>query len=157
VLVLAALVLLAVDVGFDSVLGAFAAGLIVGLTLDSADGAVVRMRLEGMAFGLLIPIYFVVTGVNFDIDSLLTVHGLALAARFLVLLLVVRGASALLWRRDVSGRQLGALVLFGATGLPLIVAIVGVAMDRGAVSARIGARRAGSLTFLVGKYTLLSR
>ena len=74
VLVLAALVLLANDVGFDFVLGALAAGLIVGLVLDTPDGEVVRMRLEGIGFGLLIPIYFVVTGMNFDLDSFLTVE-----------------------------------------------------------------------------------
>ncbi|HEU0336670.1 MAG TPA: cation:proton antiporter [Gaiellaceae bacterium] len=72
---LAALVLLANDVGFDFVLGAFAAGLVVGLALDSPEGRAVRMRLEGIGFGFLIPIYFVVTGMNFDLDSLLTPGG----------------------------------------------------------------------------------
>ena len=42
ILILAALVLLARDVGFDFVLGAFAAGLVVGLVLDTPDGEVVR-------------------------------------------------------------------------------------------------------------------
>ena len=36
------------------------------------EAAPVRMRLEGVGFGFLIPIYFVVTGMNFDLDSLLT-------------------------------------------------------------------------------------
>ena len=49
ILILAALVLLAQDVGFDFVLGAFAAGLVVGLVLDTPDGEVVRMRLEESA------------------------------------------------------------------------------------------------------------
>ena len=92
-LLLAALVLLAEEVGFDFVLGAFAAGLLVGLTLDSPEGKPVRMRLEGIGFGFLIPIYFVVTGMNFDLDSLLSPTGLALAALFLALLAVVRGSA----------------------------------------------------------------
>ena len=54
-LLLAALVLLAHDVGFDFVLGALAAGLIVGLVIDTPEGEVVRMRLEGIGFGFLIP------------------------------------------------------------------------------------------------------
>ena len=102
VLVLAALVWLANDVGFDFVLGALAAGLIVGLVLDTEHGEVVRMRLEGIGFGLLIPIYFVVTGMNFDLDSFLTRDGLLMAALFLGLLLVVRGSSALLWLRELE-------------------------------------------------------
>ena len=73
--------------------GALAAGLIVGLVLDTPDGKVVRMRLEGIGFGLLIPIYFVVTGMTFDLDSFLTPAGLALAALFLALLVAARGAS----------------------------------------------------------------
>ena len=134
VFLLGALVYLAADSGFDFVLGAFAAGLIVGLVLDSPEGAVVRLRLEGVAFGFLIPIYFVVTGMNFDLDSLLTASGLALAALFLVLLLLVRGTPALLWARELGMRRTFALALCAATALPLIVAIVDVGMTRGAIS-----------------------
>ena len=103
-----------------------------------------RLRLEGIAFGFLIPIYFVVTGMNFDLDSLLTAKGLGLAALFLALLLVVRGASAVLWLRELGGRVTLGLALFGATGLPLIVAIVGIGIDRGAISSQVGASLIGA-------------
>ena len=141
---LAALVLLANDVGFDFVLGAFAAGLVVGLALDSPEGKAVRMRLEGIGFGFLIPIYFVVTGMNFDLDSLLTAAGLGLAALFLALLLLVRGASAVLWLRELERRQTLSLAVFGATGLPLIVAIVGIGEDRGAIASDVGTSMVGA-------------
>jgi Kef-type K+ transport system membrane component KefB len=143
-LLLGALVLLAADVGFDFVLGAFAAGLVVGLALDSPEGAPVRMRLDGIGFGFLIPIYFVVTGMNFDLDSLLTATGLSLAALFLGLLLVVRGASSLLWLRELGPRETISLGLFGATGLPLIVAIAGIGIDRGAMADDVGASLIGA-------------
>jgi Kef-type K+ transport system membrane component KefB len=154
-LVLAALVLLANDVGFDFVLGAFAAGLVVGLALDSPPGEVVRMRLEGIAFGFLIPIYFVVTGMNFDLTSLLSAEGLALAALFLGLLLVTRGASSFLWLRELAARERLALALFGATGLPLIVAIVDIADDRGAVGGDVGTSLIGAGMLSVLVYPLL--
>ena len=80
VCILAGLVFLSIEVGFDFVLGAFAGGLVVGLALGSPEAAPVRMRLEGVGFGFLIPIYFVVTGMNFDLDSLLTPTGIGLAA-----------------------------------------------------------------------------
>ncbi len=144
VFLLGLLVLIAADAGFEFVLGAFAAGMIVGLALDSPEGAVVRTRLEGIGFGFMIPIYFVVTGMNFDIDSLLTVSGLALAALFLGLLLLTRGVSALLWLRELPSRQTVPLALFGATGLPLIVAIVGIASERGDISASVGASLIGA-------------
>jgi Kef-type K+ transport system membrane component KefB len=155
VFVLAALVLLANDVGFDFVLGAFAAGLVVGLALDTPEGEVVRMRLEGIGFGFLIPIYFVVTGMTFDLDSLLTMTGLALAALFLALLLVVRGASSLLWLRELGPQRTLSLALFGATGLPLIVAIVGIGTDRGAIEADVGASLVGAGMISVLVFPLL--
>ena len=154
-LLVAALVLLAIDVGFDFVLGAFAAGLIAGLVLDSPEGRVVRMRLEGIGFGFLIPIYFVATGLTFDLDSLLTLHGLALAALFLTLLLVVRGASALLWLGELGRRRAAALALFGATALPLIVAIVSVGGQRGAIAASVGASLVGAGMISVLVFPLL--
>lgn len=144
VVVTAVFVLVARDAGFDFVLGALVAGLIVGLVLDAPDGRIVRVRLEGIGFGVFIPIYFVVTGMNFALDSLLTVSGLALAALFLGLLLLVRGTSALLWWREFGTRGTLPLGFFAATGLPLIVAIVGIGMDRGAISASVGASLVGA-------------
>jgi Kef-type K+ transport system membrane component KefB len=144
IFLLALLVFIAADAGFEFVLGAFAAGLVVGLALDSPEGRVVRLRLEGIGFGFLVPVYFVVTGMNFDIDSLLTVDGLALAALFLALLLLTRGASALLWLRELRTRETVSLALFGATGLPLIVAIVGIGQERGAISDAVGASLIGA-------------
>jgi Kef-type K+ transport system membrane component KefB len=144
VLSLAALVFLAIEVGFDFVLGAFAGGLVVGLALNSPEAAPVRMRLEGVGFGFLIPIYFVVTGMNFDLDSLLTPNGVALAALFLALFVVVRGTSALLWFRELGPRQTLSLALCAATGLPLIVAIVGIGTDRGAIADDVGTSLIGA-------------
>ena len=155
-LLLAALVLLAVEVGFDYVLGAFAAGLVVGMALDAPESAPVRMRLEGIGFGFLIPIYFVATGMEFDLDSLLSVDGLALAGLFLILFAVVRGAPSLLWLRELGARQTAGLALFGATGLPLIVAIVGIGMDRDAIGDDVGASLIGAGMISVLLFPLLA-
>jgi Kef-type K+ transport system membrane component KefB len=114
------------------------------------------MRLEGVGYGFLVPIYFVVTGMNFDLDSLLTAKGLELGALFLGLLLVVRGASALLWARELDHRETVSLALFGATGLPLIVAIVGIGTDRGAISPSVGASLVGAGMLSVLLYPLIA-
>jgi Kef-type K+ transport system membrane component KefB len=156
ILVLAALVLLARDVGFDFVLGAFAAGLVVGLALDTPDGAVVRTRLEGIGFGLMIPIYFVVTGMTFDVDSLLSATGLALAALFLGLLVVVRGVSSFLWLAELGPRRTAGLALFGATALPLVVAIVDIGTGRGAIGEDVGASLVGAGMISVLVFPLLA-
>jgi len=155
-LVLAALILLTHDVGFDFILGAFAAGLIVGLAVDNPEGRVVRMRLEGIGFGFLIPVYFVTTGLTFDIDSLLSAHGLALAALFLVLLLLVRGASALLWLRELGPGPSASLAFYGATALPLIVALVTIGSARGAIDDSVAASLIGAGMLSVLVYPLLA-
>jgi Kef-type K+ transport system membrane component KefB len=156
ILLLALLVFLAADAGFEFVLGAFAAGVLVGLVLDSPEGRIVRVRLEGIGFGFLVPVYFVVTGMTFDIESLLTVEGLALAALFLALLLVARGASALLWLRELGPRQTASLALLGATGLPLIVAIVGIGSEKGDISDGVGASLIGAGMISVLVYPLVA-
>jgi Kef-type K+ transport system membrane component KefB len=81
---------------------------------------------------------------NFDLDSLLSAKGLGLAALFLGLLLVVRGASSVLWLRELGPRRTLGLAIFGATGLPLIVAIVGIGTDRGAIAEDVGASLVGA-------------
>ena len=144
VFILAGLVFLSIEVGFDFVLGAFAGGLVVGLALGSPEAAPVRMRLEGIGFGFLIPIYFVVTGMNFDLDSLLTATGLGLAALFLGLFVVVRGTPSLIWLGDLGPRRTLSLALCAATGLPLIVAIVGIGMKNGAIAADVGTSLIGA-------------
>jgi Kef-type K+ transport system membrane component KefB len=155
-LVLAALLLLAHDVGFDFILGAFAAGLVVGQALDNPEGRVVRMRLEGIAFGFLIPVYFVTTGLTFDIDSLLTPEGLALAGLFVVILLVVRAASALLWLGELGRRPTASLAFYGATALPLIVALVTVGASRGAIDSDVAASLIGAGMISVLAYPLVA-
>ena len=154
--VLAGLLLIAKDVGFDFILGAFAAGLVVGLAIDNPEGRVVRMRLEGIGFGFLIPVYFVTTGLTFDVDSLLSVDGLALAAMFLVLLLAVRGVSALLWLRELGARPTVSLAFYGATALPLIVALVSIGNARGAIGKDVAASLIGAGMISVLVYPLLA-
>jgi hypothetical protein len=58
-----------------------------------------------------------------------TVHTLSL-------LFVVRGASSLLWLRELPRRQTLGLAFFGATGLPLIVAIVAIVGSAGSAAHR---------------------
>ena len=144
ILVLAVLVLIARDVGFDFILGAFTAGLIIGLVLDSPEGRSVRIRLEGIGFGFLIPIYFVATGLTFDLDGLLSVSGLLLGAMFVGLLLLIHGAAATLWGDSLGVRQTASLTFFAATGLPLIVATVSIGLTRGAIDTDVAASLVGA-------------
>jgi len=107
--------------------------VVVRLLSHGADGEVVRVKLEAIGFGFLVPIFFIVSGMQFDVDALLSSPSTLLRLPlFLVLFLVVRGIPALvLYRRDLPHDQLLPLALFSATGLPLIVVITGIGVDTG--------------------------
>src|SRR3954449_5115291 len=111
--------------GFEAILGAFLAGVL--LRLVDADAMTrhpqFHVKLEGIGFGFLIPVFFVISGVVFDLDAL-TGHPATLlrVPLFLALLLVVRGVPALFYRGELSGREVAAAALLQSSSLPFIVA-----------------------------------
>ncbi len=160
-LVLVGMLALAQAMGLDILLGAFAAGLITRLVLHGAapesSGAVLS-KVEAIGFGFLVPLFFVVTGIEFDLAALLGGGwALLLLPVFLLLFLVVRGLPMwLLAPRDLGRRDRSALVLFGSTALPLVVAITTMGVQAGKVepaeaAALVGAGMLSVLVFpLVG-------
>ncbi len=142
VLVLASLVILARNFGLDSILGALAAGVLVALASPGKEGEELRHKLEGIGFGFFAPIFFVCTGLRYDLRALISSKmALLQLPMFLVMFFVVRGVPALLARRELDPRSQVALGLLSATQLPLVVAIVEI----GVKSHAIGAETAASL------------
>jgi Kef-type K+ transport system membrane component KefB len=159
-LVLFALVLLASEFGFDIVLGAFAAGLIVGLITKSEEAEGFRIRLEGIGFGFVIPIFFVATGMRFDLEALFaSPTNLLRLPVFLGLFLLARGVPALLLYRGVLPRSDRVpLALYSATALPIVVAVTTIGLETGHMrpenaAALVGA---GMLSVLLLPLTALS-
>src|SRR5262249_5911073 len=72
ILALAGLVLLAKQFGLDSIMGALAAGVVVALTAPGEHGEELRHKLEGIAFGFFVPIFFVSTGLRYDLNALVS-------------------------------------------------------------------------------------
>ncbi|MEU2073900.1 cation:proton antiporter [Streptomyces sp. NPDC013489] len=142
--------------GLDILLGAFAAGLVTRLVLTGAapeSGPQILEKIEGVGFGFLVPVFFVVTGIEFDLASLLDGgRTLLLLPVFLLLFLAVRGGPIwFLAPRDLDRRDRGGLVLYGSTALPLVVAITTIGVDdktmtAGEAAALVGA---GMLSVLV--------
>jgi Kef-type K+ transport system membrane component KefB len=132
-LLIVLLVLLAETLGLDVLLGAFAAGIVVRLFSASGGGAVVRGKLEAIGFGFLIPIFFVVSGIQFDLHVF--VHNpkeLWRVGLFLSLMLVARGAPVyLIYRQVLTPPERFPMALLSATGLPLIVVITSIATAEG--------------------------
>ena len=128
---------LAYRFGFASILGAFAAGLLVRIIEVSGrePNPDFLSKLDGIGFGFLIPVFFISTGVAFQLKGLLT-HPAALVEvpLFLVALLVVRGAPALLYARSVGRRRAAAGGLLQATTLTFVIVATEIGLETGKIT-----------------------
>ncbi|MER7773438.1 cation:proton antiporter [Streptomyces sp. NPDC096191] len=134
-LLLACMLGLAEVFGLDVLLGAFAAGVLTRLVLHRAapdSSGEVLGKVEAMGFGFLVPLFYVVTGIEFDLDALLHDPGaLLLVPGFLLLVLLVRGLPVyVLAPKDLGRPDRAALALFASTCLPLVVAITTIGVDQ---------------------------
>ena len=107
-MLLAAFVALAEGFGLEVILGAFLAGVI--LRLVDRDRMMThpqfRQKLEAIGFGVFIPIFFVTTGIRFDLAALFaSASTILLVPLFLLALLLVRGIPALLYRPLTDTRR----------------------------------------------------
>ena len=125
---------LAYRFGFASILGAFAAGLLVRIVevRGREPNRDFLTKLEGIGFGFLIPVFFISTGVSFQLKGLLA-HpaGLALVPLLLLALLVVRGTPALLYLRTVGRRRAAAGGLLQATTLTFVIVATEIGAEDG--------------------------
>jgi Kef-type K+ transport system membrane component KefB len=145
VLVLAALVILARRFGLDAILGALAAGVLVALASPGHHGESLRHKLEAIGFGFFIPIFFVTTGLRFDLQALLASRSAMIQLpMFLGLFLVVRGLPALFVRSDLDIPARIALGLVAATQLPLVVAIAEIGVRSGQLQPATAASLVGA-------------
>jgi Kef-type K+ transport system membrane component KefB len=134
VLLLVAFVALAQSLGLEVILGAFVAGAL--LTVVDTDRAMThpdfRRKLEAIGYGLLVPVFFVTSGLRFDLEALTAEpSALAKVPVFLVALLLVRGLPAILYRGRLDGREVAVAGLLQATSLPFIVASTAIGLDLG--------------------------
>jgi Kef-type K+ transport system membrane component KefB len=141
VLLLAVFVFLAQQLGLEAILGAFLAGAL--LRVVDQDAAMThprfRAKLEALGFGWFVPIFFVVSGVRFDLAALTAdASALTMVPLFLVALLLVRGLPAVLYRHRLGTYRTLAAALLQATSLPFIVAATQIGMELGKLTPASG-------------------
>ena len=156
--VLFGLAYLAYELGFDVILGAFAAGLVVGLVTKGEEAEELRLKFEGIGFGFLVPIFFIVSGMNFDLDALISsVSAILRLPVFLALFLVVRGLPALLFYRGTLARyDRAALAFYTATALPLVVAVTTIGLETDRMTSETAAALVGAAMVSVLVYPLVA-
>ena len=151
-------VLMAVAAVFelDVVLGAFAAGFILRHLVPEKFGEAVEQRLDIVGYSLLIPVFFVCSGMT--IDPRAVVDKPWLLCVLVPLIYVVRGLPVLI--RELfftTGSQLTnvrekiQLSLYAATALPIIAAVTEVAVESQLLSEENASLlvAAGSVTVLI--------
>jgi Kef-type K+ transport system membrane component KefB len=148
---------LANELGLDLLLGGFAAGMITRQVLKGGETEAFEARLTALAFGFFIPFFFVVSGMQIDVDALFgSVGSVVKMIVFFALFLVVRGAPALLlYRRELDARERLALAFFSSTQLPLVLAITAVAQQTGHMRASTAAALIGAAVLSTLVYPLV--
>jgi Kef-type K+ transport system membrane component KefB len=156
---------LAEQFGLEAILGAFAAGAV--LTLVDQDREMThplfRTKLEAMGFGFFVPVFFVTTGLKFDLNALLdNPSNLAKVPIFLAALLLARGLPALAYRGAIDNRRVVVAGILQATSLPFIVAATTIGVEMGLMgsaesSALVAAGLLSVLLFPLIGLTLLRR
>jgi Kef-type K+ transport system membrane component KefB len=128
---------LAQSVGLETILGAFAGGAL--LSLLDRDTAMThpqfRVKLEGVGFGVFIPIFFVTSGLRFDLNALFSSASTVVRVPlFLLAIYVVRGIPAVVYS-GLLGRPRSIVAgVLQATSLPFIVAATQIGVPLGVVS-----------------------
>lgn len=136
VLLLVALVALSALFDLDAVMGAFAAGFILRYVIPEGMKSL-EMKLDGIAYGFLVPVFFVVSGAAIDIHAVAAKPGLLVT--FIVLLLLIRAVPVFIAMtldrkaNPMSSHHRVTVALYCTTALPIIVAVTSVAVNNGAM------------------------
>src|SRR5205807_2575956 len=137
VVLLIGFVALAENVGLETILGAFAAGAV--LSLIDRDEAMThpqfRLKLEAAGFGIFIPVFFVTSGLRFDLNALFaSASTVARVPLFLLAIYLARGLPALVYVR-LLGRSRSVIAgVLQATSLPFIVAATQIGLQLGVIT-----------------------
>lgn len=137
VVLLVGLVALSAAFDLDIVLGAFAAGFVLRYIIPEGDHGLEK-KLDGVAYGFLIPIFFVVSGAKIDLMAVFQQP--ALLVGFILMLLLIRAVPIFVAlstgkdTRDISTHNRLTIALYCTTALPIIVAVTSVAVSANAMS-----------------------
>lgn len=118
----------------DVVLGAFAAGFILRYIIPDGMESL-EMKLDGVGYGFLIPVFFVVSGAAIDVRAVAGEPGLLVT--FIVMLMLIRTVPVYIAMsldrkaNPMSSHHRVTVALYCTTALPIIVAVTSLAVKAG--------------------------
>ncbi|MFB9768917.1 cation:proton antiporter family protein [Lactiplantibacillus modestisalitolerans] len=121
------MVTVAESVGAENILGAFVAGIVLKLLQPSES---TRERLDSIGYGFFIPIFFITTGVDLNLRTLLT-SGKTLILIPLFFLAYMVAKVAIFWVLRLRFKRANALAgtALSATTMTMVLAVLRVAKD----------------------------
>ena len=122
--ILLGFVSLADSFGMETVVGAYAAGMAIAMLAGAAQDETLEDRLASIGSGFFVPLFFVVSGVTFNLPLLLS--NLSSISQFFIFSLIfifIRLIPLCLYQRHLPQRDVLAQGLLSSTTLPLVVAI----------------------------------
>lgn len=136
IMILVALVAFSAIFDIDIVLGAFAAGFVLRFISPEEDESHIA-KLEGIGFGFLIPLFFIVSGSKIDLSAIAADP--ATLVRFIALLVLIRAVPIVLSlslgkaRKTYTPHERISAALYCTTALPIIVAVTSLAVKNGSM------------------------
>ncbi len=127
---------LADQVGLATILGAFAAGALLSMIdRDDMTHPQFRLKLEAVGFGVFIPVFFVTSGLRFDLNALFaSASTVARVPLFLLAIYLARGLAAIVYVR-LLGRSRSVIAgLLQATSLTFTVTATQIGLQLGVVT-----------------------
>ncbi|MCL1989416.1 MAG: cation:proton antiporter [Defluviitaleaceae bacterium] len=142
--------------GVDRLLGAFAAGIVIRQLfahVETTERKIIESKVKAIAFGVFVPIFFVMAGVNFDLLGMIAQPlSFFLIPVFMLMKFLVRGLPGSLILPQKSTRlehaSTGFMISCSIAG---VLAVLGIAQHAGVMSSVMAAGLTGSamLTVLV--------
>ena len=118
------LVTFAEQIGAESILGSFLAGVVMKLLKPKPETA---EKLSSMGYGFFIPVFFITTGVNLNLRSLFTnLDALILIPVFLVAFILSKSIVYFAFVRHFGRRFAGAAAILTSTTITLVLPILTV-------------------------------
>lgn len=119
------LVALSETLGAENILGAFLAGVLVSLLSPNHD---MVQKLDSFGYGFLIPIFFVMVGVNLDLQSIFSNPKILLLIPFLIIGLIISKIFPVLYLKkwyDMKTTLAAASLLTSTLSLVIAAATIG--------------------------------
>jgi Kef-type K+ transport system membrane component KefB len=125
---------LAMEFGFEGILGSFLAGAVLGfLVRGDRFEHVLRTKLEAIGFGLFVPAFFITSGLQFQLDAITGTEEIGRALLFFVVLIAIKVIPTVLYRPILTWRECLASGILQATNLSFIVVSVAVGSHLGLI------------------------